>query len=68
MKDKRTKQEEAKIRQEKYNILSIKEKINRLDIKFGKNKGAKKERAKLNKIKIEEDNSEKRENNTEKNK
>lgn len=45
------KRKEAQERQEKYNNLSIKEKIAKLDKKFGKGIGAKKERAKLRKRK-----------------
>ena len=45
------KRNEAKERQEKYNNLSIKERIAKLDKKFGKGIGAKKERTKLRKRK-----------------
>jgi len=51
MKDKRLKREEAEKRQEIYNSLSIDEKIDKLNKKYGKNKGAKKQREKLKKLK-----------------
>lgn len=47
MKTKDDKREEAIIRQKEYNKLTIKQKIAKLDEKFGKDIGAKKERAKL---------------------
>jgi len=50
-KKKNQKREEAKIRNEKWEKLSTTDKLKQLDAIFGKNKGAKKQRAKLNKIK-----------------
>ena len=47
MKTKDQKREDARIRQEKYSGLSIQQRITRLDTKFGKGLGAKKERARL---------------------
>ena len=49
MKSKEEKIKEAQERQELYNKLSIKEKLNKLDNKFGPNIGAKKQRTKLKK-------------------
>lgn len=47
MKTKEKKREEAQARQKTYDALTSKEKIARLDKKFGKGKGASKERARL---------------------
>jgi hypothetical protein len=47
MKLKEVKQEEAKARQAAYDKLSPKQKLAKLDAKFGKGKGAAKERARL---------------------
>lgn len=47
MKTKTDKKEEAIIRQKEYNKLTIEQKIAKLDTKFGKDLGAKKERIKL---------------------
>lgn len=47
MKDKSTKRLEAEKRQEKYNSLTPKEKIESLNNKFGKGIGAEKERKRL---------------------
>jgi hypothetical protein len=47
MKSKKVKREEAQNRQDGYDELTIEQKIARLDFKFGKNVGATKERAKL---------------------
>ena len=47
MKEKTTKKEEAIIRQKDYDKLTINQKITKLDEKFGKGLGAKKERIKL---------------------
>ncbi len=44
------KREDAEARQAEYDKLTIQEKIARLDKKLGKGLGAKKERAKLNKL------------------
>lgn len=49
MKDKKTKIEEAKTRQEEYDNLTVKQKIKNLDKKFGVRLGAKKERERLQK-------------------
>lgn len=46
---KEKRQEEAKERQEAYNKLSVSEKLAQLDKTFGKNKGASRQRARLNK-------------------
>ena len=53
MKKKETKQNEAETRQGQYEKLSVKQRIEKLDKKLGKGIGAKKERAKLSKIKKE---------------
>jgi len=42
-------QEQAQKRQDAYNKLTIEQKIDKLDFKFGKGVGAKKERARLQK-------------------
>lgn len=49
MKAKETKRKEAKARAEEYEELSPEVKVALLDRKFGKGKGAKKQRAKLEK-------------------
>ena len=46
---KEKRQQEAKERQEAYNKLSNSEKLAQLDKTFGKNKGAARQRARLNK-------------------
>ena len=50
MKNKQMKQEDAKIRNESHSTLSPQQKLAKLDEKFGKGVGAKKERTKLNKL------------------
>ncbi len=51
MKLKHVKQDEAKVRQTAHSALTVAEKIAKLDALFGPGQGAKKERAKLAKVK-----------------
>jgi hypothetical protein len=51
---KKVRREEAKERQEKHDSLSIVRRIYKLDVKFGFGVGAKKERAKLNRMRLED--------------
>lgn len=59
MKDKDTKIKEAKERQELYDKLTIKEKLDKLDNKYGPNIGAKKQRYKLKNLLTDKPNSKK---------